>query len=128
VSDDGGRLRPARRSCFARRTSPLRLELFDTGCGQRQGLNVDTGGVHRRDSAIADVDEVGDEFCKPAASLLGAFLEPAVRAVEEGRRGEVFLEGDGAHCGFPSSRRSWRAEGLKHRQHENRRRRGKEFA
>ncbi len=59
----------------------LDLELFDARRRQRQRLHVDAGGVHRRDPAVADVQEVGDELRKPPADLFGALLQPAVRAV-----------------------------------------------
>ena len=75
----------------------LDLELFDAGRRQRQRLHIDARRIHRRDPAIADVEEVGDELRKPAADLFGALLQPAVRAVEEGGRGEVLFESDRAH-------------------------------
>ena len=88
----------ARRSCFAReRLRLLALELLDARRGQRQRLHVDFSRIHRRDPAIADVEEVGDEPRKPPADLGGALLEPAVWSVEEGGRDEVFLERDDAH-------------------------------
>ena len=75
----------------------LDLELFDARRRQRQRLHIDAGRIHRRDPAIADVEEVGDERRKPAADLFRALLEPAVGAVEEGGRGEVLLKGNRAH-------------------------------
>src|SRR5271163_3298457 len=84
----------------------LALELFDARRGQRQRLHIDARRVHRRDPAIADVNELIDERREPSADLFGALLQPPVRTVEKGGGGEVLLERDHAHCRSPSRRRS----------------------
>ena len=90
------------------------LELFDARRRQRQRLHIDAGRIHRRDAAIADVEEVGDKLREPAADLFGALLQPAVGAVEEGGRSEVFFDRNRAQgmsrCLLKFSKRSLRIE------------------
>ena len=84
----------------------LDIELLDARRGQRKRLHRDAGGVHRRDPAVADVEELIDERREPPAKLLGPLLQPPIGAVEKSGRGEMFLKRDYAHCRNPSGGRS----------------------
>ncbi len=103
VAPDGVRERGVRASGEGCRL--LDSELLDARRRQRQRLHGHAGGVHRRDPAVAHIDELIDERSEPPADPFRLFLQPAARAVEVGGRGEMFLKGDGAHCRTPSGRR-----------------------
>ncbi len=55
------------------------VELFDAGRRQRQGLHVDPRRIHRRDAAVTDVEEIGDQIRQPAAGPLRPLLQLAAR-------------------------------------------------
>ena len=80
------------------------FKLFDAGLRQRQSLHVDARRIHRRDPAVAEVDELGDQVRQPAARPLRALLQPAAGTVQEGGGCEVLFEGDRAHRLSPSYR------------------------
>ena len=91
---------PSARAAFVSRATAFAssaVELFDAGRRQRQRLHVDARSIHRRDAAVADIEEFGDQVRQPAAGLLGALLQLAAGPVHEGGRGEVLFEGDRAH-------------------------------
>ena len=95
MAPDGVRERGVRASGEGLRL--LCAELFDAGRSQRQRLHGQAGGVHRRDAAVANFDELIDERHEPPTDLSRLLLQPAARAVEVGGRGEMFLKGDRAH-------------------------------
>ncbi len=65
MAPDGVRERGVRASRKGLRL--LDIELLDAGRGQRQRLHVDARRVHRRDAAVANVDELSDERREPPA-------------------------------------------------------------
>jgi len=80
-----------------------RVELLHPWSGQRQDLEVETGGVHVGDPALADVAQLLDESGKArrhlrvGAGCLGLLLDLAPWTVHERRGRVVLLQGNRAH-------------------------------